>query len=119
LGETVQKQKREQTSNGGIENGALNWVPNNLGKKKGGGRRRQSGRVRMAQHLQNLKNKNFSNSPPKSLQKSLIIYSSSEILQLFVKSFSHLFCTISYASGCSKGIPGANHQRWLFFFVMC
>ena len=39
---------------------------------------------------------------PKLHQKSLVVYSSSEILQLFVKSSSRLFCTISYASGCSS-----------------
>jgi len=52
LGKGVQKQKWEQTSNGGIENGALNWAPNNLGKKTGGSWRRQSGHVHTAQHLQ-------------------------------------------------------------------
>jgi hypothetical protein len=39
---------------------------------------------------------------PKLHQNSLIIYSSSEILQLFLKSSSRLFCTISYAFGYSS-----------------
>jgi len=41
----------------GIKNGARNWAPNDLGKKKGDDqhRRSKSGRVRTAKRLRNLK----------------------------------------------------------------